>query len=118
MIRHIVLFRPLASADIGQIAAVLADLAALKDLVPRFLDIVSGQSVSPEGLGQGYTYAFTVDFADAEARDAYLIHPAHQRAGACLLALTEGGADGLVVVDLGAPDHSDGIQRATPPPKA
>jgi hypothetical protein len=35
--------------------------------------------VSPEGLNDGFTHCFTLTFAQAEDRDAYLVHPAHQQ---------------------------------------
>nr|WP_287285619.1 hypothetical protein [Mesorhizobium sp.] len=41
-----------------------------------------------------------MDFRDAAARDAYLVHEAHSRAGARLVAALEGGTDGLMVFDL------------------
>ncbi|WP_348641911.1 hypothetical protein [Mesorhizobium sp. B2-5-4] len=41
-----------------------------------------------------------MDFRDAAARDAYLVHEAHQRAGARLIATLEGGTDALMVFDL------------------
>jgi len=64
------------------------------------LSFKSGANVSPEGLARGFTHAFTVDFADVAARDAYLVHPAHQAAGARLVAAAQGGIDGLLVIDL------------------
>nr|WP_245475226.1 MULTISPECIES: Dabb family protein [unclassified Mesorhizobium] len=57
-------------------------------------------NVSPEPFARGFGHGFTIDFRDAAARDAYLAHEAHQRAGARLVAALEGGADGLMVLDL------------------
>jgi len=37
-----------------------------------------GPNISPEGLGDGFTHAFLMTFADAAARDAYLPHPLHE----------------------------------------
>lgn len=100
MIRHIVLlrFRPDVSQD--ERNAIYADLAALKSVVPGYLAISYGANVSPEGLHQGHTEAFTIDFVDEAARDAYLVHPDHKSAGARLVAALEGGRDGLVVFDI------------------
>ena len=42
---------------------------------------------------------FTVDFADAAARDAYLPHPDHQLVGKMVVAALDGGLEGLAVVD-------------------
>ena len=38
-----------------------------------------GTNVSPEGLNDGFTHCFTLTFESAEARDGYLVHPAHGR---------------------------------------
>ena len=100
MIRHVVLVRFHQDVAAGEIAAIFADLAALKPLVPGFQSFAAGPNVSPEGLARGYTHGFTVDFADAAARDAYLVHPAHQRAGARLVASAQDGVGGLVVLDI------------------
>jgi hypothetical protein len=100
MIRHIVLlrFRPDVSED--ERTAIYADLAALKAVVPGYLAMSYGPNVSPEGLQRGYDDAFTIDFIDADARDAYLVHPDHKAAGTRLVAALEGGRDGLIVFDL------------------
>jgi hypothetical protein len=100
VIRHVVLFRPAATASAAAIEATLAGIAALQGTVPGILAIGIGDNVSPEGLGRGYRKGFVVDFADAAARDAYLPHPAHQAAGAALVGVTEGGIDGILVFDI------------------
>jgi hypothetical protein len=58
--------------------------------------------VSPESLQRGHTHAFTIDFADEAARDAYLVDAGHKALGARLVAAAEGGRDGITVVDFGA----------------
>ena len=81
MIRHVVLVR--FRADVPD-----AERLAIRD------------ALRPEGLQRGLNAGFTIDFADAAARDAYLADPGHAAAGARLVAAAEGGVDGLVVVDL------------------
>lgn len=100
MIRHVVLLRPAPGADPAAIAAALDGIVALKQTVPGILAVHTGGNVSPEGLGRGYTHGFTMDLIDAAARDAYLPHPAHQAAGAALVAVAEGGIEGILVFDL------------------
>ncbi|SMQ62719.1 Stress responsive A/B Barrel Domain [Devosia lucknowensis] len=100
MIRHIVLHRFRADVPDTERAAIYADLAALKSVVPGYLTISSGPNISPEGLHQGYTDAFAIDFVDAAARDAYLVHPAHKAAGSRLVAALEGERNGLIVFDI------------------
>lgn len=100
MIRHIVLVRFDPATPEAERRAVLADLAALRGTVPGLRAFVAGADVSREGLAKGFTHAFTADFDDEAARDAYLVHPAHQAAGARLTRAAAGGTDGLAVVDV------------------
>ena len=99
MIRHIVLARFPSETAPAEIAAIFADLAALRQQLPGMLAFAAGVNVSPERLARGYTHAFTVDFADTMARDAYLVHPLHKAAGGRLVAACAGGVDGILVAD-------------------
>ena len=100
MIRHIVFVKFPADARTETIDAIFRQLDDLRNVLPGMLSFRGGANVSPEGLSRGFTHAFVADFADVAARDAYLIHPAHKAAGAKLVAATEGGRDGLIVVDI------------------
>ncbi len=100
MIRHIVLLRFRPEITAAEKASIYADLESLRELVPGFLGASYGPNVSPEGLHKGLVDGFVMDFADEAARDAYLVHPAHQAAGARLVAALDGGIEGLVVFDL------------------
>ena len=77
-LRHIVLFgfKKEVEAD-----AVVRRFAALRDQVPGIEAFEWGVNCSPEGLNHGLTHAFTLTFATAEARDAYLTHPIHAAFG-------------------------------------
>lgn len=100
MIRHIVLMKARAGVTEDQIAAIFADLAAIRDRLPGVLAIHSGRSESPEKIERGYLHGFTVDFADWAALAAYQDHPDHRRVGAALVAAAQGGLDGILVFDL------------------
>jgi hypothetical protein len=100
LIRHIVLARFRPEITDTEKASIYAELESLRELVPGFLGASYGPNVSPEGLHKGFADGFVMDFFDAAARDAYLVHPAHQAAGARLVAALEGGIDGLVVFDM------------------
>lgn len=105
MIRHCVFvrFRPDVSA--GERAEILEGIAGLKSRVPGFLAAHIAPNTSPEtGMDKGYSEGFIVDFADAAARDAYLIDPEHQRIGARLVGAAEGGVDGVLVYDMDVED--------------
>jgi hypothetical protein len=102
MIRHIVLVRfPVGTG--GEVKAALwRDLDALRDRIPGMTGFEVGPNVSPEGLARGYTDGFVVTFADAAARDAYLVHPDHQAIGGRIVAAAEGGLEGVLVFDFEA----------------
>jgi hypothetical protein len=102
LIRHIVLVQVRQAVDEAAIASIFAALMALKSSIPGIMAIHCGRNVSPEGLSKGYTHAFTVDFADAAARDRYLADADHGRVGAALVEAAEGGRDGLAVIDIEA----------------
>jgi hypothetical protein len=99
MIRHVVLFKLKSGTDAQSVAQVFSALKGLQTKIPGILSIATGHDNSPEGLQRGHTHGFTVDFTDAAARDAYLPHPAHQAVGAMIVGITEGGVDGICVVD-------------------
>ncbi|MEO7548393.1 MAG: Dabb family protein [Ramlibacter sp.] len=99
-VRHIVLtkFKPSITAPERQ--SIFDELAALRGHLSGIQAMAFGANVSPEGLGLGFAHGFTIDFADAAARDAYLVDDAHGRAGGRLVSMLEGGLEGLIVFDL------------------
>ena len=99
MIRHVVLFKLKSGVDAKTVEQVFSKLKDLQTKVLGITSISTGHDNSPEGLQRGHTHGFTVDFTDAAARDAYLPHPAHQAVGAMIVGITEGGVDGICVVD-------------------
>jgi len=100
MIRHVVLCRFRADVAEADKVHVYAALGRLGEVVPGILGASFGSNVSPEGVAQGFDDGFVIDFADAAARDAYLVHPDHVVVGAALVALLDRGLDGLVVFDI------------------
>ncbi|MER8440380.1 Dabb family protein [Mesorhizobium sp. M1312] len=96
MIRHCVFVRFRSDVDATERAAIHADLEALRSVIDGMAKVEFSANTSPEP----FTHGFTIDFRDAAARDAYLVHEAHRRAGARLVAALEGGTNGLMVFDL------------------
>jgi hypothetical protein len=88
VLRHVVLFAFKPDASVAQVDRVVADFGTLKDAIHAIDAYEWGTNVSPEGLNNGFTHCFTLTFATDAARDAYLVHPAHQAfvatLGACL----------------------------------
>ena len=101
-VRHVVLTKFKASITAAERQSIFDELAALRGHLKGIEAMTLGANVSPEGLGQGFAHGFTIDFADAAARDAYLVDDAHGRAGGRLVGMLEGGLAGLVVFDIDA----------------
>jgi hypothetical protein len=104
MIRHIVLIRFRPEVAEAEIAAIFADLQAIRAVLPGVLSITAGRSESPEQIERGYMHGFVADFTDWQALAAYQAHPDHRRVGATLVAAAVGGLDGILVFDLPVPD--------------
>ena len=99
MVTHVVLFRFRSDLPAGSVEAVFEELRGFRQSIPGITSFQGGAYHSPEGLSQGFTHGFTMTFADAAARDAYLPHPLHQAVVAKLLPMLEGGVDGVVAFD-------------------
>ena len=97
MIRHMVLVRFSPNAVEDERTAVMAGLKALRSKVTGMLSFAGGPNVSQEGRSAGFTHAFTMDFVDEAARDAYLSHPAHVEAATKLVGAAAGDSGRLVV---------------------
>lgn len=100
MIRHCVFVKFRADVSAEQRAEIYAELNALVGQIDGLISADFGANVSPEGLAKGFTDGFIMDLVNAEARDRYLVHPAHQAAGAKLVSALDGGLDGLIVFDM------------------
>ncbi|MEB3166559.1 MAG: Dabb family protein [Cyanobacteriota bacterium] len=99
MVQHVVLFRFRSDLKPGSVEAVFDQLRGFQQSIPGLIAFQGGVYNSPEGLAQGFTHGFTMTFADAGARDAYLPHPQHQAVVETLLPMLEGGLDGVVAFD-------------------
>ncbi len=99
MIRHCVFAKFRTDITAAQKQSLYDELRALQGHLKGIVGMHFGSNVSPEGLGQGFNDGFVVDFANAAARDTYLMDEAHGRAGSRLVAALEGGTAGLVVFD-------------------
>src|SRR6056297_2382768 len=103
MIRHLVTLRFAATTPDAERQAIMDQLAALEPRIDGFLDFQVRRNISPETpVVRGFLDMFWIDFATEAARDAYLVHPEHKKAGARLVAALEGGVDGLFVYDFEA----------------
>jgi stress responsive alpha/beta barrel protein len=99
MITHMVLLKIKPSVPAQKVERVLADIGALRKVIPGIRSYSAGAYTSPEGMNKGYTHGFCMVFDDAARRDAYLPHPAHEVVKKKVLELLEGGLDGVVAFD-------------------
>lgn len=76
----------------------------LRASIAGIVDVAWGSNVSPEGKGHGFEFGFTMAFADAEARDAYLPHPAH----VAVRPLVDAVAADVLVFDLDTGEQPSG----------
>ena len=101
MIRHIVALRFSSQVSETEKSDIYAALRNLCDQIDGVLDCRTFRNVSPEEpVVHGFLDAFWFDFRDAAARDAYLVHPAHQSVAMRIIAATEGGPEGVQVLDI------------------
>lgn len=100
MIRHIVMLELAADAQADELAAVMDGLAALSSDIPGWIGFAHGPNRDFEGKSARYPYGFTCDFTDADALHRYAGDARHQALGARLVGLCEGGAAGIMVIDL------------------
>ncbi len=78
VLRHIVLYKFKDDATPAEVQDVVDTFAALPKKIDGIVAFEHGTNVSPEGKSDGLTHVFVVSFANEQARDAYLTHPAHQ----------------------------------------
>lgn len=95
-VKHIALLKFKGGTPEDQIEKVFEEILNLTETLPGVEDYVSGSNSSPEGLNQGYTHGFVMKFESAEARDAYLVHPDHERVKAWVMPLL----DSVLVFDI------------------
>jgi hypothetical protein len=94
-LRHVVLFGFKKTSTPGEVNRIEEEFGKLPALIPLVRGYEWGTNNSPEGLAQGHTHCFLLTFDRAEDRDAYLVHPEHQR----FVALLEPHIEAVTVVD-------------------
>lgn len=101
VIRHCVFLRFRDDVPTTDRQSIYLALEALCAKLPGALTIRLGANVSPEtGMDKGFSEGFILDFADAAARDAYLVHPEHQTIANHIVVSTAGGTEGILVFDM------------------
>ena len=88
-VKHIVILKFKEGTTEEQITKFFEDALDLSETVPGIDDYVSGGNCSLESLNQGMTHGFIMTFSDVTARDAYMVHPEHERFKTMATALVE-----------------------------
>ncbi|QNM95235.1 Dabb family protein [Chitinimonas koreensis] len=78
-LRHLVLFAFKPEAGPAEVEAACTAFRALPAEIDEVQAFEAGVNVSPEQLDRGFSHAFLLTFADADACERYRVHPAHQR---------------------------------------
>ncbi|WP_299612825.1 Dabb family protein [uncultured Tateyamaria sp.] len=102
MIRHCVFLKLKPKADSAKLDKIMLDLEDLVRRLKGCSDFRAGPNRDYEGKTPDYPYGFTLDAENAAALAAYAVDPEHQALGARLVALCQGGADGITVFDIDA----------------
>jgi len=100
MLLHCVFLDLADDADPAALSDALATLAGLVGQVTGMTAFAHGPNRDFEHKTPDHAHGFVCSFADRAAHLAYESHPDHVRAGATLVALCKGGADGIRVYDL------------------
>jgi hypothetical protein len=94
-VQHIALFSFKADTPPMIVERAFEDLRRVAKVIPGITSFSGGPNNSPEGLADGFSHAFVMNFKDAAARDVYLPHPEHEKFKAFVLPHIEK----VIVVD-------------------
>ncbi|KIN02848.1 hypothetical protein OIDMADRAFT_119301 [Oidiodendron maius Zn] len=94
---HIVHFKFFSTAKEDSIRNVCLRFISLKDACkhpiskqPYIVSVVGGKDNSPEGLQNGYSHSFILEFSSTDDRDYYIKHdPDHMAFGGYLTGIVE-----------------------------
>ncbi|MEW6303036.1 MAG: Dabb family protein [Verrucomicrobiota bacterium] len=79
-VKHIAFFKFKPTCTPEDLADVWRIVEDLPRRIPGIVGLTWGPNISTEGLDQGFTHSFVMEFENVAARDAYLPHPIHQEA--------------------------------------
>ena len=100
MIRHIVMLNLREDARHDDLMDVMTGLGELSQSLSGFASFEHGPNRDFETKSDCYPYGFMCTFDNEAALKAYAANESHKALGARLVAMCEGGGDGIFVVDL------------------
>ena len=77
VLRHMVIFGFTSETTDAELDEIVRRFVALCELVPDIEGFEWGPNTSPEDLNPELTHCFLLTFRSAQARDGYLVDPAH-----------------------------------------
>lgn len=80
-VKHLVMFKFNEGTTQQQIDEFTTEFVSLRDRIPGIVAFDYGVNNSPENLNNGFTHIYAISFTDNAARDAYLVHPEHEKFG-------------------------------------
>ena len=102
MILHSVYLRLPQGTDATELSEVMAGLNQLCRGLAGCAGFQHGPNRDYEAKSPEHPYGFVAQFRDRDALAHYAEHPEHKALGARLVAMCDGGVDGIVVYDLEA----------------
>ncbi len=100
MIRHCVMLRLPDDFDRDELEAIVLGLADLVRRLPGAHGFTPGPNRDFENKTADFPFGLTIDFDDPDALSRYAAHPDHVALGARLVAMCDGGSDGISVFDI------------------
>ncbi|MEM6372541.1 MAG: Dabb family protein [Pseudomonadota bacterium] len=100
MIRHCVMLRLCEEAELADLDRIMRELGDLVASMDGCANFCAGPNRDFENKSPDFPFGFTLDATDATALSRYAADPGHRALGAQLVALCEGGGQGIIVYDL------------------
>ncbi len=98
MIKHVVMLNLRADHDPAELADTMAGFDGLE--LSGFTDFTHGPNRDLENKTPNHPYGFICTFKNFDALQRYQADQKHKRLGARLKDMCNGGADGIMVMDL------------------
>ena len=99
MVTHMVVLRVRKDVPKAKVEEAFRAIGDLRKSIPGITSYAWGPYSSPEGMNKGFTHGFCMTFATAAQRDAYLPHPDHEKVKSKVVAILDGGLDGVMAFD-------------------
>lgn len=104
MIRHVVLLQISGTANRTEVSKTLAAIEEKALATPGMVAFTGGENQKGNGLNQGFTHCYTIDFVDAHARDTYLDLLDQDETCWRLSDITVGGLGGILSMNIDITD--------------